>query len=693
MSYLVLARKWRPTTFADVVGQAHVTRTLRNAIQLDRVAHALLFTGSRGIGKTTCARLLACALNCEDGPKVDPPADDPVCLEIMGGSSVDVFEIDGASNNSVDQIREIRESVKFLPTRGKRKIYIIDEVHMLSTSAFNALLKTLEEPPEHVLFVFATTEPHKIPDTIISRCQRFDFKRIPEGEIVGAIAKIAAAEGLTVEEAALHHIAREAQGGMRDSLSLLDQVIAFCGDNITEAQTREVLGIADRKVLYDLTTAVLVGDGKAALEIVDSLFRFGIDLQKFAAEFLGHLRDLIVVRVCPEAPHLVDLPASELETAGQQVADVAPARLHRLFNAMLGCAESVAESPFPKLVLEMSLLRLCEQGPTLPLAEVLDGLARLEARLDEELPPDGGGGHPPGPPAPRSPGPAPGGPMTSGGGGGPMLSAEPVTRAEPAAHAEPVARVEQVVHAEPVAHAEPAVRASPPQPPTLRVVNGGPSVVAESTTPRPTLRVVESDPEVPNAIDIAEVFDALPLPVSFELPPPDVDAPARPNLALAEPVTVQSVEPASIEPVEVETVARLALGDERPAVEHFEHVVMELRARDAFQASEIEQSVRMHRFDAQAMQIAIPAGSGDELRQALGHLEAVVEEAVGHNVPIEVVFCERGDERLAVETLYERKCRLVKEALEARRVAAAEDPKVKLAIEVLGAEIASVEPR
>ena len=385
MSYLVLARKWRPTTFDEVVGQGHVTRTLKNAITTGRVAHALLFTGSRGVGKTSCARILAKALNCDQGPTVTPCGVCTSCVEITEGRSVDVFEIDGASNNSVEQIREIREAVKFVSSRGKRKLYIIDEVHMLSTAAFNALLKTLEEPPAHVLFVFATTEPHKIPDTIVSRCQRYDFKRIPERAIVDALAGITEAEGLAVEAAALHHIAREAQGGMRDSLSLLDQVIAFSGTRITEAAVRDVLGIADRRILTDLTAAVLAGDGQGALAVVDELFRFGLDLQKFAAEFVQFLRDLMVIKVCAEPARLVDVPPEELATCARLVADVAPARIHRLFNALMRGAEEVARSPFPKLVFEMTLLRLCEQGPTLPLAEVLAGLARLEGRLDHAL--------------------------------------------------------------------------------------------------------------------------------------------------------------------------------------------------------------------------------------------------------------------------------------------------------------------
>ena len=342
----------------------------------------MLFTGSRGIGKTSCARILAKALNCQQGPTVDPCGTCSSCSQIIGGTSVDVFEIDGASNNSVEQIREIRESVKFLPANGRRKIYIIDEVHMLSTSAFNALLKTLEEPPEHVLFIFATTEPHKIPDTIISRCQRYDFKRIQERAIVDALSDIAAKEGLTVEEAALFHVAREAHGGMRDSLSLLDQVIAYCGLTITEEQTRDILGIADRNVFGQLVTALLKGDSQEALNLVNVQYRRGLDLQKFAAEFVRHLRDLLVVRVVDDAEQLVDMTSDQIQAMREQVLQVNPAQLHRMFNAMLEGAEAISRSSFPKLSLEMVLLRLSQQGTTMPLADVLKGLERLEDKLN-----------------------------------------------------------------------------------------------------------------------------------------------------------------------------------------------------------------------------------------------------------------------------------------------------------------------
>ena len=241
---------------------------------------------------------------------------------------------------------------------------------MLSTSAFNALLKTLEEPPEHVLFIFATTEPHKIPDTIISRCQRYDFKRIPERIIVDALVKIAEKEGLVVDESALFHVAREANGGMRDSLSLLDQVIAYCGLTISEAQTRDILGIADRRVFSALVDAIIASDSQQVLGLIDEQYRRGLDLQKFSAEFVRHVRDLMVLRVVDDAHQLVDLPPDQLDEMRRKVSDVEPARLHRMLSTLLTGAEEVSRSSFPKLAFEMVLLRMCQQGSTLPLAEV-----------------------------------------------------------------------------------------------------------------------------------------------------------------------------------------------------------------------------------------------------------------------------------------------------------------------------------
>jgi len=650
MSYLVLARKWRPRVFDDVVGQEHVTRTLQNAIRQDRVAHALLFTGSRGVGKTSCARILAKAMNCERGPTVDPCGVCAACIDITSGGSTDVLEIDGASNNGVEQVREIRESVKFLPARGKRKMYIIDEVHMLTTAAFNALLKTLEEPPSHVVFVFATTEPHKIPDTILSRCQRFDFKRIPEKKIVDAIHKIASAEGVQVAPEALHHIAREAEGGMRDSLSLLDQVIAFCGTQITEAQVREVLGIADRGLLTSLTRAVLEGDGQRALLVVEELFHYGIDLQKFAAEFVKHLRDLMVIKLCKDPARLVDLPDSEVEQLAALVVDQPPARLHRLFSVMMQGAEEVSRSPFPRLALEMNLLRICAQGPTLPLADVLQGLSRLEARLADgavAAPPSGaltGGAPAPvrvpalsatSPAAPPAPAPINAGP-TSGAHGGPSAAlAYALTQSDP----EPMPPVRIEAPLPPVL--APSQCADPEPTPSGRGCVGG----AFTSVPPPSVRLDDAGQPIDDA-------------------PPQWP--------------------------------RLSLVDGRSAFDHFGDYLDWVRAADAFLAADLEQSARLMRFDQDALTLAIPVSAWDDIFRHEARLQGVALEALedaARGFEVELKRFPDDDPNVAGETLHARRARLASERYAARRDAAADDPAVKMAMAVLGLELHRVLPR
>jgi DNA polymerase-3 subunit gamma/tau len=292
--YQVIARKWRPQTFDEVFGQDHVVRTLKNAITRNRIAHAYLFVGPRGTGKTTTARIFAKALNCEKGPTPEPCGTCGTCQSITNGSSMDVIEIDGASNNSVDQIRDLRDDVRYAPTQGKFKVYIIDEVHMLSASAFNALLKTLEEPPPHVKFVFATTEAHKVLPTIVSRCQRFDLKPIADEIIVRRLAQIAEAEGIKVDSAALAAIARLADGGMRDSQSILDQMIAFCGDTIAEADVLEVYGLVSAEKVGDLLRAVATADYSGIMALVDELDANGRDLVRLLGDLQVRTRAALV---------------------------------------------------------------------------------------------------------------------------------------------------------------------------------------------------------------------------------------------------------------------------------------------------------------------------------------------------------------------------------------------------------------
>jgi len=389
MSYLVLARKWRPTSFEDVVGQGPITQTLQNAIKRDRVPHALLFVGGRGIGKTSCARIFAKALNCMagDGPNPTPCNACRSCVSITEGNSVDVFEIDGASNNSVEQIREIRDSVRFSPTVSRQKVYIIDEVHMLSTGAFNALLKTLEEPPPYITFIFATTEPHKVLDTIISRCQRFDFRQIGVEDIVAALLRICEAEGVSAERGALEHVAREAQGGMRDSLSLLDQMISFCGTEITERDTRRVLGLTSRESLISLLKALVSRDAEGVLNLIHERLNSGDDLSRLVTELLSFLRDMMVLKVSAQAQRVLSVSEGDLALMREAAEQLSVPQLHRLFNSLMKDAQEIMTSPAPRLSLEMALLQLCHQGESAAIEDVLTHLVQLEERLGGPPPP------------------------------------------------------------------------------------------------------------------------------------------------------------------------------------------------------------------------------------------------------------------------------------------------------------------
>jgi len=384
MSYIVLARKWRPRFFEEVVGQEHVARTLINSIDQNRVAHAYLFCGTRGVGKTTTARILAKALNCAKGPTATPCYECSSCKEIHEGQSTDVFEIDGASNRGINEIRELREGVRYAPSRDRYKIYIIDEVHMLTNEAFNALLKTLEEPPAHAHFIFATTEPQKIPVTILSRCQRFDFKRIGQNDIVDHLQHLSTAENITAEKAALQLIARQANGGMRDALSLMDQIISFAGDTFNEAQVAEILGVANRKHLFELSEAVLGRDAEAALAVLSEVDRYGYDLKQFSTELVTHFRDLVVTRVVQNPERVTNLTESELRQVQEQVDGQPVELLHRYFAVMADGAQEMIRSPYPRLIFEMTLVRLAQLEPLDSLGLLVDRLESLEGVLESD---------------------------------------------------------------------------------------------------------------------------------------------------------------------------------------------------------------------------------------------------------------------------------------------------------------------
>ncbi|MFB3885464.1 MAG: DNA polymerase III subunit gamma/tau [Thermodesulfobacteriota bacterium] len=377
MSYLVLARKWRPQVFEEVVGQRHITQTLQNAISQKRVAHAFLFAGARGVGKTSTARILAKALNCERGPDVNPCNQCTSCREISSGTSMDVIEIDGASNRGIDEIRELRENVRYTPAKSRYKIYIIDEVHMLTREAFNALLKTLEEPPPHIIFVFATTEPHKIPATILSRCQRYDFKRIPLKEIMESLKRIVEEEKVRIGPRGLFAIAQQSEGSLRDAQSLLDQVISYGGKEIREEDIVEVLGLIDRKILYDTIEAIGNRSGERCMEIVESVYHYGYDLQHFCRELLQYFRNLILMKVSAQPEGFIELPEEEWAILKKQAEKFQFDHLNHLFTLLLKGEEEVAQSTFPRIMLEMTLLRMATLRPFLPIDDILKRLEGL----------------------------------------------------------------------------------------------------------------------------------------------------------------------------------------------------------------------------------------------------------------------------------------------------------------------------
>ncbi|MDE3066221.1 MAG: DNA polymerase III subunit gamma/tau [Verrucomicrobiota bacterium] len=377
MSYQVIARKYRPQRFADVVGQEHVTRTLANAVAQKRIAHAYLFCGPRGTGKTTIARIFAKCLNCAGGPKIDFDDQDPRCVEIAEGRSLDVLEIDGASNNGVEQVRELRETCKYAPANSQFKIYIIDEVHMLSTAAFNALLKTLEEPPAHVKFMFATTDPEKVLPTILSRCQRFDLRRIPAALIVKYLAHIAKKEKVKVDEAALHAIARGADGGMRDAESTLDQLISFCGDKIEESDVLSMFGLAAQRQILALSGAVLSGEIQTALTLLNDLAQNGKDLGRLLSDLLGHVRNLLIFQVSRGDLSLLEVSEAEIGALKEQSAKADADSLTRILETLAEAELSLRDATSRKILLEVALLKAIEARKAAPIDAVLKQLNQL----------------------------------------------------------------------------------------------------------------------------------------------------------------------------------------------------------------------------------------------------------------------------------------------------------------------------
>ena len=385
MPYEIFARKWRPQLFEEVLGQEHITQTLQNAILSGRLAHAYLFSGARGVGKTSVARIFAKALNCEQGGSSNPCNQCTSCTEITNSSSVDVQEIDGASNRGIDEIRNLRENIRYLPSHGKYRIYIIDEVHMLTLPAFNALLKTLEEPPEHVKFVFATTEPHKVPVTILSRCQRFDFKRIPIKRIEEQLKKIITTEEITISDTGISIIAREAEGSMRDAESLLDQVVSFTGHSIEDSQIGTVLGIIDRDLIYSMSRAIIDGDNRGCLEIVDQIYTYGYEIKEFYREIMNQFRNLIVSLIVPDSTQLLDLPDNELTETKRLAKKAGMGRLVQSLNFLISREADLRYTNNPRIALEAILIKLSQLKDYLSFDELLKKIEDIEKRIDTSI--------------------------------------------------------------------------------------------------------------------------------------------------------------------------------------------------------------------------------------------------------------------------------------------------------------------
>ncbi len=393
MSYLVTARKWRPTKFAEVVGQEHVTATLLNSLKLGRIAHAYIFAGPRGVGKTTVARILAKAINCLNPQNYEPCNECEMCLEISYGRSIDVLEIDGASNRGIDEVRDLRESVRYTPTKAKYKVYIIDEVHMLTKEAFNALLKTLEEPPPHILFIFATTEPHRVPPTILSRCQRFDFRRIEINKIIERLKLISQQDKIEIDDDSLFTIAKKANGSLRDALSIFDQVVSFCGEKIKFEDVSKALNIIDQEIFFKVTDLVKNKNIKAGFELVDEIVKLGYDFQEFLSGLSEHLRNFLVVKTT-KSSELVEATEYYKNRYLKESESFDEADILRMLKIVNEAEVTIKWSPQPRLKLEMVLTQLATLDSTVKIQELISKIEDIERRINSgnfNFPPKTGG--------------------------------------------------------------------------------------------------------------------------------------------------------------------------------------------------------------------------------------------------------------------------------------------------------------
>ncbi len=675
MSYVVLARKWRPQTFADLVGQQHVSRTLSGAFASDRVAHAFLFTGVRGVGKTTCARILAKALNCERGASAEPCNECAQCREIADGTDVDVQEIDGASYTGVDEVRRLQESLPYQPARDRFKIFIVDEVHMLSQNAWNAFLKTLEEPPPHVKFIFATTEVNKVPVTILSRCQRYDFKLIGVEDIAAHLRSVLEGEGVEADDAAIRIVAREAAGSMRDAMSQLDQVIAWVGgtdERLTADGVARVLGVAARSVLHQLGQALVDGDAAGCLSIVAELAQQGYGLQHVARDFLSHLRDLVAAKVSDEPDRLLDLADSERQDVIELSKRCDVDDLSRVYLGFSRAFDDIARSAQPRGAFEMALVRLARRPPLLPLDELLRRLADLERRLG------GAAGSEPG---------ASGGARSSGGGPAPArgkgkATAAP-TRAEAPRQAGAVRREPRPSAPQATSVAAPKEAASAPTAPAPQATSVAAPKEAASAPTAPA----------PQATSVAAPKEAASAPAA---PPRQETAPPRQETAPPRQETAQPRQGTKRVGAPSPSPDRTVPRSETPAasaqglLDAWQAVVARLAPDKPRVASIFEHAAPLV-VEPGRVVLGLEAGSFIAEQAKEADAQALLRQAATDHfgVPTDVEL-ELGGGHGKVQTLAAKHSAEQAARLAAAREVVATHPLVQDAIEVLGAELKDV---
>ena len=616
VSYQVFARKYRPRTFKDVLGQDHVVRTLCNAIEQKRLAHAYLFVGPRGTGKTSTARIFAKALNCSGGPKVDFDPDEDVCMEIAEGRSLDVLEIDGASNRGIDNIRDLRDNVQFAPTRGQYRIIYIDEVHMLTKESFNALLKTLEEPPTHVMFIFATTEPHKILPTILSRCQRFDLRPIPADIIARHLVNIGANEGVTVSEAAAFAIARVADGGMRDAQSMLDQLVSFCGNKIDEQDVNDIFGVTSRETVARALAYILDRQLPSLLHLVHEQAETGRDMGQLLSEIMGAVRELLIAKVAPEEATL-SLPEQWRESLSALISRTPTDKIVRLMEVLSGAEEHMRWSTNKRLHLEMGLIQAVHSLAEANISDIIRALngAPLPDTPIATAPLPAAPALPAVPPAAAAPAPIPTPAVLPP---APQLEPEPVFEPEPAPMPpglEPIDDAPPMFGDMPLPEEEPAAPAPGPMTPDmwnalvtelqkrapLKAGMIGNTLFAGDEDGLVTIGIHPEDMDTRDALledDLRQLMDELApgicghsitlrLVMDNSIPPPVVEAPPPPP-PLPEPAPRPKPQPQAA-PKPAPTPKPEAPPSLRPTEEEFYHDPLVELALKEFHASIIKQ--------------------------------------------------------------------------------------------------------